>query len=264
MVLPPLAARSLARGMGSFLSLSSLLGLGIAVIGFYLSVRLDLPLGPTDVAFGCAVLFAVHAIGPVLRKSRGLAGLLAVIPLLGLGCSAQKPSAPLDVRVLGGSTVWLAPVRNSTETDLRFPGDNPLRSLAEMAGRISPDDRPTVMDLLRGAIRQELAQRKVTVALPEQRDRRLQSLPFEAASAATNARAGNLSGWLLLSDIRRWTTDGRAPLNARVGMRLVDIATGTATWDREIQKIVPLSGAARVDDASADAVNEIMREIFGP
>jgi len=44
MVLPPLAARALARGMVSFFSLSSLLGVGIAISGFYISVQLDLPL----------------------------------------------------------------------------------------------------------------------------------------------------------------------------------------------------------------------------
>jgi len=69
MVLPPLAARSVARGMGRFLSLSSLLGLAIAILGFYFSVRLDLPLGPADVAFGCLVIFLTYAVQWIIRKA---------------------------------------------------------------------------------------------------------------------------------------------------------------------------------------------------
>lgn len=263
MVLPPLAARSLARGMSSFLSLSSLIGLLIAIFGFYLSVRLDLPLGPTDVAFGCAVIFVVYAVQLIIRKSRGSAGLLAALLLLGFGCGTQKAAAPLDMQALGQSTVWLASVRNSTGIDLRLPGTNPLRSLGEIAGKISPDYRPTVMDLLRGSMKRELEQRKIVVSFPEERDARLQSFPFEAGSAATNARAANLSGWLLLSDIRRWNTDGRAPLRTWVDMRLVRIDNGTINWERQFQKVVPMVGAARLDEASADAVKEILSEMFG-
>jgi ABC-type Mn2+/Zn2+ transport system permease subunit len=262
MVLPPLAARSLARGMSSFLSLSSLIGLFIATVGFYLSVRLDLPLGPTDVAFGCAVIFMVYAIQLIVRKSRGSAGLLAVLLLLGFGCSTQRAAAPLDVQALGQSTVWLAPVRNSTGTDLRLPGTNPLRSLGEIAGKISSDYRPTVMDILRSSMKRELEQRRIVVSFPEERDARLHSFPFEAVGAATNARAANLSGWLLLSDIRRWSTDGRAPLRTWVDMRLVRIDKGTINWERQFQKVVPMVGAARLDEASTDAVKEILRDLF--
>ena len=261
MVLPPLAARTLARGMSSFLSLSSLSGLVIAVLGFYLSVRLDLPLGPTDVAFGCVLIFVVYAVQLIVRKSRRSIGVLVVLVFLGFGCSTQK-LAPLDVQTLSQNTVWLAPVRNSTGADLRLPGTNPLRSLGEIAGKISPDYRPTVMDLLRGSVKRELEQRKIVVSFPEERDARLQSFPFEAGSAATNARAANFSGWLLLSDIRRWNTDGRAPLSTLVEMRLVRIDNGAIIWNKQFQKVVPMVGAARLDEASADAVKEILREMF--
>lgn len=262
MVLPPLAARTLARGMSSFLSLSSLIGLVIAVLGFYLSVRLDLPLGPTDVAFGCVLIFVVYAVQLIVRKSRGSIGVLVVLVFLGFGCSTQK-LAPLDVQALSQNTVWLAPVRNSTGADLRLPGTNPLRSLGEIAGKISQDYRPTVMDLLRGSVKRELEQRKIVVSFPEERDARLQSLPFEAGSAATNARAANLSGWLLLADIRRWHTDGRSPLRTWVDVRLVRIDDGAVSWDKQIQKTTPLVGAGRLDEVSADAVKEILRNVFG-
>ncbi|MGH7796917.1 MAG: metal ABC transporter permease [Candidatus Binatia bacterium] len=70
MVLPPLAARALARGMTAFFALSSLLGLAIALSGFYFSVRLDLPLGPTDVALGCVLIFFTYVLQWLLRKIR--------------------------------------------------------------------------------------------------------------------------------------------------------------------------------------------------
>ena len=70
MVLPPLAARTLARGMGSFFSLSSVFGVAIAISGFYLSVQLDLPLGPTDVTLACAVILLIYAVQAGLRKCR--------------------------------------------------------------------------------------------------------------------------------------------------------------------------------------------------
>jgi ABC-type Mn2+/Zn2+ transport system permease subunit len=71
MVLPPLASRAVARGMGSFFLLSSLIGLAVAIGGFYFSIQLDLPLGPTDVALGCIVIFFTYVIQWLTRKIRG-------------------------------------------------------------------------------------------------------------------------------------------------------------------------------------------------
>jgi len=263
MVLPPLAARTLARGMGSFLSLSSIIGLITAVCGFYLSVRLDLPLGPTDVAFGCVVIFAVYTVQAMRRRSRVLAGLVGLSIVLFVGCGAQRSEAPLDPSLLNRGPIWLAPVRNGTGLDLRLPGTNPLRSLGEMAGKFSSDYRPTVMDLLRGSLQRELQQREAIVSLPEERDIRLQSLPFDGVSAAADARTANLSGWLWLSEIRRWYTDGHSPLRAVVDMRLVRIDNGQVPWQRQVAKTVPITGAARLDEISNDAVKEILREVFG-
>jgi len=263
MVLPPLAARALARGMSSFLTMSSLIGLFIAIFGFYLSVRLDLPLGPTDVAFGCVMIFAIYAIQLVVRKSRGATALLAGLIILGVGCAVQKAQAPLDMQALGQNPVWLVSVRNSSGADLRLPDNNPLRSLVEMAGKISSDYRPTVMDLLRGALKRELQQRSVSVSFPEERDARFQSAPVDAQTASAMARAANLSGWLLLCEIRRWHTDGRSPLRTWVEMRLVRIDSGVISWQTQIQKTTPLVGAVRLDEVSADATKEILREAFG-
>jgi ABC-type Mn2+/Zn2+ transport system permease subunit len=262
MVLPPLAARTLSRGMNSFLALSSLLGLSTAIFGFYLSVRLDLPLGPTDVTLACAVIFLIHLMQLVLRKTRGWVIGLIIVMLAASGCRTRSVP-PLDVQALGQAPLWIAPVRNGTDSELRLPATNPLRSLAEIAGKVSADYRPTVMDLLRGEIARELKSRKIAVAMPEERDARLQSFPFGADGAATNARSAGLSGRLLLAEIRRWSADAGGLLRATVAFRVVRIDSGVVEWESEVQKIIPLVGAARLDEASSDAAKEILREIFG-
>ena len=69
LVVPPLAARQITRGMGAFSLVSSLIGGLAALIGFYFSLRWDLPLGPTDVAVACVILGLV-AIASKLKKFR--------------------------------------------------------------------------------------------------------------------------------------------------------------------------------------------------
>jgi ABC-type Mn2+/Zn2+ transport system permease subunit len=59
LVVPPLAARQIATGMRSFSIMASVIGGATALIGFYLSLRWDLPLGPTDVAVACSILALV-------------------------------------------------------------------------------------------------------------------------------------------------------------------------------------------------------------
>jgi ABC-type Mn2+/Zn2+ transport system permease subunit len=48
LVIPPLAAFRLVRGMAQLSMVAAMMGVVSAVAGFYLSYRLDLPLGPTD------------------------------------------------------------------------------------------------------------------------------------------------------------------------------------------------------------------------
>lgn len=67
LVVPPLTARLLTRHMLTFSALAAALGAASAFVGFYLSYRLDLPLGPTDVAVSILVLL-VAAGGRSLRS----------------------------------------------------------------------------------------------------------------------------------------------------------------------------------------------------
>jgi ABC-type Mn2+/Zn2+ transport system permease subunit len=264
LVLPPLAARPLVRGMTSFLSLSSLLGLSMAVFGFYLSVRLDLPLGPTDVGLGCVLLFLSHALSRVRgRRIAGVAILCFASACVGVSCSqSQRAAVPLSsVEALKDSTVWVAKVRNSTNLELRLPGTNPLRSLAEMAGKLSSGYRLTVMDLLRDSLQSELEGRKVKVAFPESHDARLEAFSPDPASAAQTARQGKLSGLLLLTDVQRWSAEGRQLLSTRVDFKLLRISDGSVLWEKRTQRVISTTGA-NLNQASADAIKEIMREFF--
>src|SRR5712691_4853827 len=61
LVVPPLAARQITRGMWPFSLAASGIGGATALIGFYLSLRWDLPLGPTDVAVACVIWGLVTA-----------------------------------------------------------------------------------------------------------------------------------------------------------------------------------------------------------
>jgi hypothetical protein len=247
------------------LALSSLIGLFTAISGFYLSIVLDLPLGPTDVALGCALLFVSHALKRAhSRRAAAFALVCIAITCVSAGCSqSQRAVVPLSsVQDLSGSTVWLANVKNATRSELRMPGTNPLRSLGEMAGKVSSDYRATAMDLLRDTLKHELEGRGVGVAYPERRDARLGSFPFNADSAAQGARMARLSGYLLLAEIRRWDGDSPGLLRTWVEFKLVRIESGVTTWERRVQKTVPSTGA-RLDQASADGAREIVRELFG-
>jgi ABC-type Mn2+/Zn2+ transport system permease subunit len=265
MVLPPLSARPFARGITAFFALSSLIGLFTAIFGFYLSIVLDLPLGPTDVALGCVLLFAAHALSRArARRAAAVAIGCIAAACVSAGCSQSQYSAvsPSSVRSLSGSTVWLANIRNATRSELRMPGTNPLRSLGEMAGKLPSDYRATAMDLLREALKQELEEQGIAVAYPERQDARLGSFPFSAESAAQGARAAKLSGYLFLAEIRRWDGDAPGLLRTWVEFKLVRIEGSVTIWQRRVQKVVPSAGA-RLDQASADASREIARELFG-
>jgi len=56
LVLPPLAALRLVRGMVPLSITAAAFGSATALLGFYASYRYDLPLGPTDAVLAAAAL----------------------------------------------------------------------------------------------------------------------------------------------------------------------------------------------------------------
>ena len=61
LVLPPIAVRPLVSRMAPYFIASSLAGAAIGVAGFAVCYQFDIPLGPTMVALGCALVLAAHA-----------------------------------------------------------------------------------------------------------------------------------------------------------------------------------------------------------
>ncbi len=185
-----------------------------------------------------------------------------ILMLVVLGCAARAPQKPFEVQALGGKPVWIPSARNGTYSDLRLPGTNPLRSLGEIAGKISPDYRPTVMDLLRAAIKHEMEQRKAQARFPEEHDARLSVLPLGHEAAARIAREGGLDGSLLLSEVHRWAADTAGVLRLWVEFKLVRIADGALLWERRIQKVFPGGRSGNPAEIHSDAVREIVKELF--
>ncbi|MGH7854489.1 MAG: hypothetical protein ACREP3_13680 [Candidatus Binatia bacterium] len=186
---------------------------------------------------------------------------LFIFMLAALGC-ASTAQAPFAIQALGGKSLWIPTARNSTDADLRLPGANPLRSLGEIAGKTSPDYRPTVMDLLRTSVKREMGQRKAQARFPEEHDARLSVLPLGSAAAARIAREGGLDGSLFLSEIRRWEADTAGLLRLWVEFKLVRIADGVLLWERRIQKVFAAGRAGNPAEAHNDAVREITKELF--
>ena len=67
LIIPPMAARRITKGMWPFLLVSSAIGGITALVGFYLSLRWDVPLGPTDVAVACVILAVISVVKAVRR-----------------------------------------------------------------------------------------------------------------------------------------------------------------------------------------------------
>jgi ABC-type Mn2+/Zn2+ transport system permease subunit len=263
LVLPALAARPLVNNMSSFLWLSSLLGLAMAVFGFYSSVRLDLPLGPTDVTLGCCLIFLAYALRRILlRRALGLI-FVSSLTLWSYGCGTTTVTAPLpEAKALNSETLWLAKVKNNSGLSLLLPATNPLRSLAEMAGKIPSDYRQSVMDLLREDLRRELEQRGFRITLPEQTDARFPAFPADTGNAVRLAREGKLSGLIFVSEISRWEADSRQFVRVFADFKLLKTDDGTVLWERRIQRAVPTPSATNLGQAYTDSVKEVVRELF--
>jgi hypothetical protein len=197
------------------------------------------------------------------QKSALMKRVLPILLLLVVfGCAARAPEPPLPITALTGMPLWLPAVRNVSNGDLRLPGTNPLRSLGEMAGKVSSDYRPTVMDLLRDALRREAQQRQAQVRYPEKYDGRLAVLPLAPDAAARIAREAGLQGSLLISEIRRW--DGEMPglIRLWIELRLVRIADGSVVWERRMQKVVAAGRSGNPAEVHQDAVKELVKELF--
>lgn len=263
LVLPALAARPLVKRMSSFLLMSSVLGLLMALLGFYGSVRLDLPLGPTDVTLGCCLIFLAYGSRRARSKTNAIVMFLVIVAAAVSGCAGKMAATPVpDANALRTQQITLAKVKNSSGLPLLLPGANPLRSLGEMAGKISSDYRQNVMDLLRDALRQELERNGYRVRFPEQSDARFPPLGADSTAAVRLAREGRLSGLLFVSEIWRWEGESQKFVRALIDFKLIRIDDGAVLWERRLQRAVPTPSATNLGQASTDAITEIVHDLF--
>jgi hypothetical protein len=179
------------------------------------------------------------------------------------GCSTGTPAVPVpEAKLIRSESIWLAKVQNSTGLPLLLPSNNPLRSLAEMAGKISSEYRESVMDLLRDSLRQELQQKGYGVKIPEEVDARFPALPAQDNGAVRLAREGKLSGLVFVSEIRRWEGEPQRFVRTVVDFKLIRIDDGAVLWERRIQRAVPTPSATNMGQAFTDAVRQIVRDLF--
>ncbi|HTN72331.1 MAG TPA: metal ABC transporter permease [Methylomirabilota bacterium] len=264
LVLPALAARPLVNRMSSFLILASVFGMVMAFFGFYSSVRLDLPLGPTDVTVGCCLIFLAYGVRRLSVKSVAATVLVLFATAFITCCSMVTPSTPVpEAKAVRSDRVWLAKVKNSTGLPLLLPSTNPLRSAGEMIGKVSSDYRQNVMDLLRDNLRQELQQSGYRVTLPEDTDARFPPFPADTNAALQLGRDGKLSGLVFVSEIWRWEGYPQQFVRVFVDFKLVRLEDGAVLWDRRVQRAVPTPSSTHLGQAYTDAIRAVVHEIFG-
>ena len=263
LVLPALAARPLVSRMSGFLLISSLLGLLMAFLGFYGAVRFDLPVGPTDVTVGCCLIFLAYGWSRI-RITAAKALMVFLCLALFSSCATQTADAPLpEAKSVRSNTVWLAKVKNSTGLPLLLPSSNPLRSAGEMIGKVDPDYRQNVMDLLRDDLRREVEQKGYSVRLPEEVDARFPPFPADARIAVQLGREGKLAGLILVSEILRWEGYAQQFVRVAVDFKLVRLDDGSVVWNRRVQRAVSTPSATNQAQAYTDAIKAVVHDILG-
>ena len=264
LVLPALAARPLVSRMSSFLLLASVLGLVMAFLGFYSSVRLDLPLGPTDVALGCCLIFLAYGLSRVYRQSRAafLALALCSFSLSACGAGGTSPPVP-EAKAIQCRTA----LAGQSEKQHRIAVALAVEQSAAFAGRdgrkdfcrLSPERDGSIAAKFANGVRDKAVFR---FRLPEDKDARFTAFSADRDSALRVAREGKLSGAVFVSEILRWEGESQKFVRALVDFKLIRIDDGAVLWERRVQRAIPTPSATNLGQASTDAVREIVRELF--
>ena len=87
-------------------------------------------------------------------------------------------------------------------------------------------------------------------------------LPSDSASAARIAREGKLSDVVFVSEIFRWDGETQKFVRALVDFKLVRIENSAVLWQRRVQRAIPTPSATNLAQASSDAVQAILRDLF--
>ncbi len=276
LVLPPLAALRVAPGLGAAMAIAAAIGAVCSLGGFSLAYRADLPTGPTSVALAAVFWLALTAFArwrarPGRRASPRAAGLVALVlcVVAALGCGlvfGMEPAAPPLSRgtlpdLAGRGPVAVARFRNATGVPLRIESGNPLRELPRVIGRGSGEEW-TVTDALQAQASHELALRDIAVSGFEADRAAMTSVPQDAASAATLARDGGVTGPVLFGCLRRFTVTGTGLLLVHLDLSLVDSSSGDVLWTGQARGPFSVRSALTTRELLVDAAPAIFAQAF--
>jgi len=183
------------------------------------------------------------------------------LPVLTLSCARSPNVPPLPAAV---QTIAVLPPNNRTGDPLLVESASFLHPYADRPGRV------TVPDVLAAEVREQLAQRGVTVIAPEAVIAAIgRQTPESPEEAVALAAQGKLEGSALYIEIRRWEAD-LSPLHPQriivaLEARLLDPATGRTVWTaRRPLHPVPTPGVAARWRAYMIAAHKVAEELFMP
>jgi hypothetical protein len=67
---------------------------------------------------------------------------------------------------------------------------------------------------------------------------------------------------VFVSEIWRWEGETQKFVRALVDFKLIRIDDGAIVWERRVQRAIPTPSATNLGQASTDAVNAILRDLF--
>ena len=182
-----------------------------------------------------------------------------LLPVLTLSCALSPGAPPLPATA---RTIAVLPPNNRTGDPLLVESASFLHPSADRPGRV------TVPDVLATEVREQLAQRGITVIAPEAVTAAIgRQTPGSPEEAAALAAQGQLEGSALYIEIRRWEAD-MSPLHPQrvivaLEARLLDPATGRTVWTahRPLHP-VPTPGVATRWRAYMIAARKVAEELF--
>jgi predicted amidohydrolase YtcJ len=184
-----------------------------------------------------------------------------LLPVLTLSCALSPSAPPLPTTA---RTIAVLPPNNRTGDPLLVESASFLHPYADRPGRVA------VPDVLATEVREQLAQRGITVMAPEAVSAAIgRQTPGSLEEAADLAAQGKLEGSVLYIEIRRWEAD-MSPLHPQriivaLEARLLDPATGRTVWvtQRPLHP-VPTPGVATRWRAYMIAARKVAEELFTP
>jgi Protein of unknown function (DUF3386) len=182
-----------------------------------------------------------------------------LLPALTLSCALPPSVPPLPATA---RTIAVLPPNNRTGDPLLVESASFLHPYADRPGRI------TVPDVLATEVREQLAQRGITVIAPEAVIAAIGTQTPGSLEAATDLAAqGKLEGSALYIEIRRWEAD-MSPLHPQrvivaLEAHLLDPATGRTVWiaQRPLHP-VPTPGVVTRWRAYMIAARKVAEELF--